>query len=166
MQSTWVWVLIAIIILAGGYWWWQTSQIPALEPGMATPTTTTNDTMDTGSGVDAGVSVSVDTTPMTATITYNGTSYSPSTVTIKKGGTVTWVNSSGGQMWVASAQHPTHTVYSGTNRTAHCPDPENNDFDQCAGSTGDFSFKFDKAGSWGYHDHINASAFGKVVVEE
>lgn len=102
---------------------------------------------------------------MTAAVTYDGKSFSPGEVTIKKGGTVTWRNASGGRMWVASAQHPAHTVYSGTSRQEHCPDASGTAFDQCAGG-GDYSFTFQKVGTWNYHDHINATVFGKVVVVE
>ena len=104
--------------------------------------------------------------PMAVTVTYNGTAYTPKDVTIKKGGTVTWKNSSSGNMWVASAQHPTHTVYSGTSRSAHCASSYTGakPFDQCKGETTDYTFAFDKTGKHGYHDHINASAFGSVTV--
>lgn len=101
---------------------------------------------------------------MSATVTYSASGFSPSEVTIKKGGTVTWTNSSGGQMWIASAQHPSHVVYAGTSREEHCPDATGAAFDQCAGSTGDYSFTFQKVGTWNYHDHLNAQKFGKVVV--
>ena len=99
---------------------------------------------------------------MSATVTYDGDSFSPSTVTVKRGGTVAWVNASSGQMWVASAVHPTHDVYGGTARTAHCPDASNTALDQCAGEIGNYSFTFTKAGSWGYHDPLAPAAFGKV----
>ena len=102
---------------------------------------------------------------MDATITYNGDSFSPKEVLIRKGGTVTWVNASGGQMWVASAQHPSHTVYSGTSRQEHCPDTSGTAFDQCAGGN-NYTFTFDKVGTWNYHDHLNATAFGSVTVVE
>src|SRR6185436_19055435 len=105
------------------------------------------------------------TAPTSATITYSGSAFSPSPVTIKKGGTVTFNGPS--TMNVASGMHPTHTTYDGTSRTAHCaagytgPTP----FDQCTPGTS-YSFTFDKVGTWGYHDHNNASAFGQVVVVE
>jgi len=70
-------------------------------------------------------------------------------------------------MWVASAQHPTHMMYAGTSRSEHCGGAtETKAFDQCRGETGSFSFMFDKTGTWAYHDHINASRFGRIVVVE
>ena len=98
-----------------------------------------------------------------ATITYAASGFSPNPVTIKKGETVTWKNESGREMWVASAMHPTHAVY-----------PEKTDSD-CLGSALDacvgipngdsWSFTFNTAGEWGYHDHLRSSNFGKVIVQ-
>ena len=102
---------------------------------------------------------------MVATITYDGTSFSPQTVTIKKGGTVSWNNEGTREMWVASAQHPNHTMYSSTSLAAHCPDTSKSAFDQCAGGN-NYTFTFHKAGTWNYHDHLNVTAFGSVTVVE
>lgn len=91
---------------------------------------------------------------MEVTVTVTSEGFSPATVTIKKGGTVTWVNMLDEQVWVASALHPTHKEYPG--------------FDQLKGmgKGGSYSFTFDKVGSWKYHDHLNPSRFGKVEVVE
>jgi plastocyanin len=97
-------------------------------------------------------------------VTYTGAGFSPSAVTISRGQSVRFVNESAGNMWVASAMHPTHIVYSGTNLDAHCPDTIGEAFDQCE-SGDEYAFTFMKAGEWGYHDHINPSAFGKIIVE-
>ena len=116
-------------------------------------------------GVSAGVDVQVSTVPASASITYGSNGFSPSEVTIKKGGTVTWTNSTGGNMWVASAMHPAHTAYSGTTLAQHCDDATDVSFDQCKnGNT--YSFTFNKAGTWAYHNHSGASQFGKVIVVE
>lgn len=93
------------------------------------------------------------TSPAAITITYNGTSYSPSSVTVKAGTTVTFVNAGSKPFWPASDPHPTHTRY-GT-------------FDAKRGvAAGEsYSFTFDQTGTWGFHDHLNASAKGTIVVE-
>ena len=64
-----------------------------------------------------------------------------------------WVNRSDSSIWPASAFHPTHQVYPG--------------FDALKGlGKGEsYSFKFDKIGSWKYHNHLNPSVTGIVVVE-
>ncbi len=177
----WVWgIIIAIILLGGGYYLWSTFQ-----GSTATPQTTSDNgasgTSLAGSGagnntdldgdgvvdeiVSGSADVEVSTIPMNASVSYSGSSFSPKTVTIKKGGTVTWTNDSTGKMWVASAQHPSHTAYAGTSRAEHCPDASKTAFDQCQGGDA-YSFTFDKVGTWNYHDHINASALGTVVVVE
>ncbi len=67
-------------------------------------------------------------------------------------------------MWVASNQHPTHTLYAGTALSEHCPDGSALAFDQChTGTT--YSFKFDKAGTWQYHNHSNSSEGGAITVK-
>jgi plastocyanin len=171
--SAWIGIVIVIIVIALGGWFLLQQGSPSNSPvTVNTDVTdgTTNTTATTSSDVTATTSTSGGTTggssaPMTATVTYNGSSFSPSTVTIKKGGTVTFTNTSSQQMWVASGPHPAHTGYSGTTRTDHCPDTAGTAFDQCAtGST--YSFTFQKVGEWPYHNHMNASQFGKVVVVE
>ncbi len=169
MNSTTSWVagIIIVLVVIAGAWYFmgQTAPAPATQNTSATssPTGSTG-TSGTGSGtgVSVGGSVSVGS-PVTVHLTSSG--FSPSSVTIKKGQTVQWVNDTSAPMWVATAQHPTHTVYSGTSLQQHCPGGGNDAFDQCQnGNT--YSFTFDKAGTWNYHNHSNATQFGKVVVTE
>jgi plastocyanin len=103
--------------------------------------------------------------PMTAAVVYDGNTYAPGTVTIAKGGVVTFT-SSGARMWVAADDHPTHTKYDDTSRAVHCAEGYTGApaFDQCQGGTS-YSFTFTKSGVFEYHDHINAAATGKVVVQ-
>ncbi|MBI2033670.1 MAG: hypothetical protein HYT13_01080 [Candidatus Liptonbacteria bacterium] len=100
-------------------------------------------------------------TPKTETVNYNGQGFSPQTVTIKKGDSVTFANQSSKEMWPASALHPTHKVYP---TTGGCI---GSTFDACAGiKPGEsWSFALDINGSWKYHDHLNPTAFGTIVVE-
>lgn len=156
MQSIWLWLVVAVIVVGGGFWWWQSTQTAVpVNTGVGTEVPGTGDT----SGTPAP------SAPMFATVTYDGTSFSPASVTIKKGGTVTWNNEGTAEMWVASAQHPNHTIYSGTSRTGHCPDTSKTAFDQCAGGN-NYTFKFDKVGTWNYHDHLSSTAFASVTVVE
>jgi plastocyanin len=100
-------------------------------------------------------------------ITYTDSGYSPSVLYVKVGDIVTFKNESSKSMWPASADHPSHRVYSGTSLSEHCPDPAGNAFDACTGFLpgSSWSFKFNKAGTWKYHDHLNPSATGTIVVE-
>lgn len=87
------------------------------------------------------------------TVTYTDSGFSPSTLTTKKGDTVTFKNMTSGNMWVVSSPHPTHTDY-----------PE---FDakrtMVPGET--YQFTFTKIGSWKYHNHTNPSERGTIVVQ-
>ncbi|MSU73850.1 hypothetical protein EXS56_01790 [Candidatus Kaiserbacteria bacterium] len=168
-QNGWIAVIVGVLIIGGGAWWFTSQKAPALSDD---GTSAAADIAEDNGVQQAPMPVIGSTTtetvvsaPTSATITYNGSTFSPQEVTIKKGGTVTWKNTSGSNMWVASAQHPSHVVYSGTSRQEHCPDTSGTAFDQCVGG-GDYSFTFTKTGTWGYHDHLNASLFGKVNVVE
>lgn len=93
--------------------------------------------------------------------------FSPGTLTISKGTTVTWVNKDTEPHWPASAIHPTHTVYPGSSIEKCGTAEQGNIFDACRGlAEGErWSFTFNEIGSWGYHDHLNVNLFGKIIVE-
>lgn len=91
--------------------------------------------------------------------------FSPATLTVKKGTTVTFINDTTESMWVGSDQHPSHTGYAGTSKNEHCPDTAGVAFDQCAVGNS-YSFTFNKVGTWGYHNHTNAGFKGAVTVTE
>ncbi len=130
------------------------------------PAAQTNVPVTTPNQTDDNVPPAGTTEPKTVTVDYTSAGFAPAAITIKKGDTVTFTNSSGASMWVASAVHPTHEVYNGTTRAEHCtPGVASASFDQCEnGAT--YSFKFDKAGTWGYHNHSRAAHFGQVIVVE
>lgn len=100
-------------------------------------------------------------------VIYSNSGYSPKILTIKVGETVVFANDSSTTMWTASDRHPLHTNYNGTFLQQHCPDATHTVFDQCAGSKPgeSWSFTFDKAGTWEYHNHLNASDTGAIIVK-
>ena len=184
-NNTWVWWLIgAIIVVVGGYLIWanmsNSSTATAHNTGAAMTANTNNqpvtDVNDAGPDANTAVETTISTgitattsaatgAPMQATVTYNGTSYTPSTVTIAKGGRVTFMSTSG-TMWVASDPHPTHTSYDGTTRAVHCAPGYTGaaPFDQCSpGAT--FTMVFNKTGTFGYHNHMNDQIGGTVIVK-
>lgn len=79
----------------------------------------------------------------------------PATVTIKKGDYVQFTNKDSVLHQPASGPHPQNNGLPG--------------FDALKGlATGEnYRFQFNQTGSFGYHDHLNASGygFGKVIVE-
>lgn len=100
-------------------------------------------------------------------ITYTDEGFAPATLTIKKGDKVTFRNGSSVVIWPATAIHPTHTVYPGSDIEKCGTAEEVNIFDACReiapGSS--YSFTFNEAGRWNYHNHKNVSKFGSIVVE-
>jgi len=113
------------------------------------------------------VEIILDPVSKTHEVAYTDGGYAPGSLTIKKGDTVVFKNQSTKLMWTSSAMHPLHMVYGGKSLEDHCPDVENDDFDQCqnANPGESWAFTFNKTGTWGYHNHSNSSHFGKVVVE-
>ncbi|CAN5757351.1 hypothetical protein BH11PAT2_BH11PAT2_02420 [soil metagenome] len=111
----------------------------------------------------------VGATGQSQVVTYTDSGFAPATVGIAVGTTVTWVNNSTKKMWVASGNHPNHTLYDGTSGNEHCVSGTATSasvFDECTAipSGGSYSFTFDKVGKWTYHNHVNASDTGEVDV--
>lgn len=100
--------------------------------------------------------------PATVVI-YTEQGFTPEIVTIKKGGSVTFRNKSGRDMWVASNPHPTHTFYPEKSAS----DCLGSSFDACRGvaAGADWSFAFKSLGRWRYHDHLREDSQGTVIVE-
>ncbi|MEK7450579.1 MAG: cupredoxin domain-containing protein [Patescibacteria group bacterium] len=87
-----------------------------------------------------------------AIVTVSVLGFAPQTLTIKAGTKVIWMNKSGAAVSLNSAVHPTHLVYPPLN----------------LGEFGDGSsvqLGFDKPGTYSYHNHLNASQTGTIVVE-
>ncbi|OGZ68418.1 MAG: hypothetical protein A3D44_00555 [Candidatus Staskawiczbacteria bacterium RIFCSPHIGHO2_02_FULL_42_22] len=155
--------IVIVVVLVGGYFLFQAnvaSQTPSQQPAVTENTDTTTNT-------PPETSEPVTEIPKTHEVIYTDSGYSPSSLTIKAGDTVTFKNQSSAQIWTGSAMHPVHAVYSGTTLQQHCPDVENDDFDECKGDASgtSWSFTFNKTGSWGYHNHVNSSHFGKIIVQ-
>ena len=77
----------------------------------------------------------------------------PKALTINSGNTVVFANKDSSSHWPASAVHPTHQLYPGFDARHGLAENE------------EYSFKFDKKGSWKYHDHLNPSLTGTIVVQ-
>ena len=86
------------------------------------------------------------------TVSLTDAGFEPQTINIKAGMTVVWTNNTSATADVSSAQHPTHLVYPPLNLGNF--DPGNS-----------VSLVFDEPGSYKYHNHLNPSKFGTVVVE-
>ena len=108
------------------------------------------------STLNPSVKTPVVTTPINTepTVSYTDNGFIPNTITIKYGDKVKFINNSNGDMWVASNNHPTHTIYS--------------QFDEktFVRHGGIYEFTFYQVGKWGYHNHMNASKTGTVIVNQ
>lgn len=85
-------------------------------------------------------------------ITLTDTGFTPKDITVKTETRVIWINKSGKNATVSSADHPTHRVYPRLN----------------LGEFGDSSsvqLVFDEKGVYGYHNHYEAGENGTVTVE-
>jgi hypothetical protein len=87
-------------------------------------------------------------------VVYDGNSYIPSSLNIKKGDYVIFKNKSEGKFWPASAPHPSHTDYPAF-------DPK-----KAIDAGGKWQFEFTQVGSWKFHDHLNPSAGGVINVSK
>ncbi len=172
-SMVWATVILLLMLGLGWYFWNQSSsstitqtpsQTEETVPSQiqVTPSPTVDTAQPTATNTQATVPVGA-AAPMAATVTYDGKKFSPASVTIAKGGTVSFINSVG-KMWVAANQHPTHTEYDGTSRQQHCAAGVTPSFDQCIPGS-NYSFTFNKTGSFDFHDHMNPAAEGKVIIK-
>ncbi len=150
-------VVVIILVALGGWYAYAHMKAPQAPAPAAEETS------------PAPVATSTAQAPAAATITYTDQGFSPKSVTIHQGDSVTFVNNSSHGMWVASGMHPTHTQYDGTDTSEHCKDGTDTTgtFDECtAVNPGtSYTFAFDKVGTWSYHNHVHASDTGTIIVQ-
>lgn len=79
--------------------------------------------------------------------------FSPASVTINKGDYVKFTNQDTAAHWPASDPHPTHTGYPGFDALKALAQGET------------YTFQFQKAGTWGFHDHMHPTTHGTVIVK-
>ena len=132
---------VLVVVVAGGIFWLLRKD---------SPTNTNN----SNSNVDSSSSSPGSSTPTSqgATITYSDSGFSPSTVTVQTGGTVVIKNTSSHGLQFDSDPHPVHTN-----------NPELNVGTVPAGQS--TTFTPDTKGTFGYHNHLNASQKGTLIVE-
>lgn len=150
-----IYILIALIIIVGGYFF--------VKRGYRTPVplTKTERLMPIPK-----LSQQIPPYPVLPVIservvTYAAAGFSPNTLTIKKGGKVIFKNEGSSPMRPASGIHPTHRLYP---TTGGCI---GSTFDACGAISPNqsWSFIFDIPGTWKYHDHLNPSKTGTIIVE-
>lgn len=93
-------------------------------------------------------------TTATAEVSITANSFEPATLTVKVGTKVTWTNQEDLEHWVASNPYPANTDLPGLNAGKK----------MVKGDT--YSYTFDKAGTYNYHDDLSPTTNGTVIVEE
>ena len=148
MHKNYIWTIIAIIIIALGIIFLGSKRTVA-------PTDIENETVTASQTQTEAENPTETPAPMTATVVYTDAGFSPQTLTIAQGGSVTFINqTTAGKMSVASDEHPAHTIY-----------PEFDQYKTSARGQKEFTFTFTKSGTWNYHDHIKANFGGTVIVK-
>lgn len=160
--APWIIIVALVLVLGGLVWYWadRPSEVPtpqAIEnPQEEAPAATTDES--------SGVTVDVATAVSAYTVRLTDDGFSPARIEVPVGATVTFINQGTGGMWIGADEHPSHTGYDGTSRQEHCQQVPSASFDQC-GVGGTYAFTFDRAGTFGYHNHVDASQHGTVVVQ-
>jgi len=143
--------IVVLVLIGGGLFLAASSKTNNSNSGNKAPSTHSTTTDATKTQTQKST-----TTPNAAaaadTITYDGSSFSPSSLTVKVGDAIEITNQSSASLAFNSDQHPTHT-----------DEPELNVGTIDAGQTK--TFNVTKAGSWGYHNHLNPSQKGMIVAQ-
>ena len=90
----------------------------------------------------------------TVVVAYLDGAFDPGTVMVSVGDTVRWLNEVDELIWPASDLHPTHQEYTGF------------DSRRPTALGGGWSFTFHEPGIWSYHNHVDSSITGVIIVEE
>ncbi|MDB5187147.1 MAG: hypothetical protein JWM07_619 [Candidatus Saccharibacteria bacterium] len=142
-------IIAASVVLLGTVAYMMTRQQPA-----ADNTTTIDDTSQVPTeDKTSNTQVHDSEVASAAKITYTDDGFSPSTLTVKKGSTITVKNDSSVDVMFSSADHPVHQQQPELNMKTLRP-----------GESGTITVT--KVGSWGYHDHIDESMTGMIIVTE
>lgn len=125
--------IIAVIVLAGGYFLFANSpkNVPVNQTTTQTPTSQALEK---------------------ELIEVTASGFSPSTIKVRVGTNVVWINKSGADANVSSVDHPAHRTYPALN----------------LGNFQDGSsvqLRFDTIGTYNYHNHLNPEQIGTVIVE-
>ncbi len=134
--------VIAVIAFISGYYVRdsKSDQKEAIQSASPTPSASTTPT------------ATVAYVPQSYTIKLTSAGLSPASLNIRKGDTVTLLNTTDAAFWPASDPHPTHTL---------CPG-----FDAMRGlGNGEsYSLTFTKIQTCGYHNHLDPAMRGTITV--
>lgn len=140
MNNKLIWIVIgAVIVVAGAF------VLVNNNAGKNQEQTTENQTANPTQAEQAKQ-------PQQSAVTVTSSGFDPATITVAPGTQVVWTNTSGVDVTVSSDAHPTHLLF-----------PFLNLGNFSDGSS--VSVVFEKAGTYTYHNHFNASQKGTILVQ-
>lgn len=101
----------------------------------------------------SGESDAMDQSPEVLEVQITKDGFTPSTITVHAGDYVQFVNKDTVAHRPASDPHPTHTDLPGFDSKNPLQPGDK------------YRFQFTKVGTWGYHDHLNPTTHGEVIVK-
>lgn len=146
-MKKWIITLVIVVIVAAGAFALtrDSDNNKTTNPSNNTGTDTSSQTQSTTPPASSDQSAE-------ATITYSGSGFSPSKIIVKSGTTVTVKNTSSNDLQFNSDPHPIHTDNTDLNVGTVAPGQSQ-------------TFTANKKGTFGYHNHLNPSEKGTIVVE-
>jgi plastocyanin len=146
-------IVVVVLVVAGGVFA-LTKKSDDKTDTSTTPTTANNSTesQSTTPSDNATSNASDSDQNSSTTITYSDSGFSPATLTVKAGTTVTVKNDSSSSLQFSSDPHPVHTDNPELNMGVLAPGKSD-------------TFTVTKTGTWGYHNHLNPSDTGTIVVQ-
>lgn len=93
-----------------------------------------------------------DVPPPSVVVHMMDSGYSTSSIRVRAGQSVAFINDASDARWPASDLHPTHEIYSQF-------DPR-----RPIEPGGQWAFRFDRCGQWRFHDHLKPNVRGVIVV--
>jgi plastocyanin len=150
-------VIIAVVLLGVGAFFLVNSSdsdndSTTTDTSGASQTQTENPSGTSEQGAVDSTATDNTATASVTTITYSDNGFSPSTITIKAGSTVEVKNTSSRSVELSSDPHPQHT-----------DNPELNM--GTLGSGKSKTITVSNAGTWGYHNHLDSSETGTIIVQ-
>lgn len=151
MKSSYIVIVVLVVALLAGLAWMALSEDGFLSNSKET--TVENEEAQPNNNEDGVEFEDEDGENVEHKIVYTGSVFDPEELTVNLGDKVIFINNGDENMQVASDDHPAHT--------------DLEDFESGILEPGDeYSYVFDEAGTWGYHDHLNPSNTGTVEAKE
>jgi plastocyanin len=151
-RSTLVTLVIIILLIVAGAWLFASRN--SSKQSTASPSPSSPTAASPSAGASPSASSPATSAPATTadTVDYTTSGFSPSTITVKSGGAVTFKNSSGATIQVDSDPHPEHTDNTELNVGQIAPG-------------GSKTVTLTRVGSWGIHNHLDSIHRATVVVQ-